>query len=237
MAGVFDRYEGEEEKPSLILDMLSILYKTLTVGDQLNGVDIDSFLVYNIRKLPQLQAGVTHEKDGELDELLKRFPIEKVRELMNETIRERKRIEKVEEFKEINRKRRMEEEENDKDELPSCDTKRKLEKDPISVHPPKKKSKNERVCSSCKLSKSLSDGFSKNQRGKGNNARCKECVGANKGAAGENKQATSKLEGPGITGELYHQLRLHCMAFLGGHNKATQRNAFLFLYCNFMLCA
>ena len=92
----------------------------------------------------------------------------------------------------------------------------------------------ERICSE---TKNLSEHFSKNQRGKGNNARCKECVGANKGAAGENKQATSKLEGPGITGELYHQLRLHCMAFLGGHNKATQRNAFLFLYCNFMLCA
>ena len=93
--------EGNEYVPGpMTLEMLSILYKTVMLGDRLNSVDIGSLIIDNINNLPQLQAGVTHVKDGPLDELLKRYPIAKVREL-NEINRERVRMEKEENDKEM----------------------------------------------------------------------------------------------------------------------------------------
>ena len=72
--------EGNQDEPGwTTLEMLKILYKTIELGDQLSCGVTDSFLITNINKLPQLQAGITHEKDGPMDELLKRFPIVKVR--------------------------------------------------------------------------------------------------------------------------------------------------------------
>ena len=47
--------------------------------------------------------------------------------------------------------------------------------------PEKKKGRFERTCFICKVSKSLHDNFSKSQRGKGDTAKCKECIGAQQG--------------------------------------------------------
>ena len=48
----------------------------------------------------------------------------------------------------------------------------------IGHPPPAKRGKTERVCSVCKVWKSPQDDFSKSQRNKGANAKCKECIDA-----------------------------------------------------------
>ena len=69
----------EDEPGDVTLELLRILYKTIKLGDRISCGDIERVHIDNINRLPQLQAGVTHEKDGPMDELLKRFPIVKVR--------------------------------------------------------------------------------------------------------------------------------------------------------------
>mmetsp|Transcript_41352 Transcript_41352/g.75640 ORF Transcript_41352/g.75640 Transcript_41352/m.75640 type:complete len:628 (-) Transcript_41352:43-1926(-) len=61
-----------------------------------------------------------------------------------------------------------------------------FEQDP----PEKKKGRLERTCFICKVSKSLHDNFSKSQRGKGDTAKCKECVGAQQGKKQEKSDYT-----------------------------------------------
>lgn len=72
--------DNDYEPGTVTLELLRILYKTIKLGDWISCGDIESVHIDNINKLPQLQVGVTHEKDGPMDELLKHVPIEKVRE-------------------------------------------------------------------------------------------------------------------------------------------------------------
>lgn len=61
-------------------------------------------------------------------------------------------------------------------------------KRPTTINEPTaKRNKAERVCSVCKTSKSLHDAFSKNQRSKGDDAKCKDCISAQ-----QQKQQTPK---------------------------------------------
>lgn len=66
-------------------------------------------------------------------------------------------------------------------------------KRPTIVNEPiAKRNKAERVCAKCKTSKCLHDSFSKNQRSKGDDAKCKDCIGAQQHAQQNEKQAEQK---------------------------------------------
>jgi len=73
-----DGYEEEIDNngEELHVEVLSILHKTVKVGDNLTCGEVDSTIMNNIKQLPSLEVGVTHSKDGPMEELLKRFPIE-----------------------------------------------------------------------------------------------------------------------------------------------------------------
>lgn len=75
--------EGDEEEPTCTLEMMSILYKTLKLGDWIGCGDIDKkILIDNMKRLPSLEAGVTHAEGHDMDRLLERFPIGEVRGLL-----------------------------------------------------------------------------------------------------------------------------------------------------------
>ena len=61
------------------VEMLSILYKTVKLGDLLSCGNVDStVIINNINQLPPLETGVTHSKGGPMEKLLYRLPAEKV---------------------------------------------------------------------------------------------------------------------------------------------------------------
>ena len=65
------------------VEMLSILYKTVKLGDNLSCGPVDStVIINNINQLPPLEDGVTHSKGGTInpmEDLLKQYPVDKVR--------------------------------------------------------------------------------------------------------------------------------------------------------------
>jgi len=65
------------------VEMLSILYKTVKLGDKLSCGHVGSTVIMNnINQLPHLEAGVTHSEGGTINpmgDLLKKYPEEKVR--------------------------------------------------------------------------------------------------------------------------------------------------------------
>ena len=79
-----DGFEDEikyNENEDMYIQVIQILRKAVKLGDKFSYMEtFDSpFIIDNINQLPPLEAGATHSKGGPMDELLKRFPLEKVR--------------------------------------------------------------------------------------------------------------------------------------------------------------
>lgn len=106
LAKAIERYRGEPTP-----DFLSMLYKTVKLGDSLgiNGPIQSQLIIDNINSLPSLETGVTHSKDGPMEKLLNRFPIDKVRDLKLDPQKQQQLAQ--EEEKEKIQEERMEKEE------------------------------------------------------------------------------------------------------------------------------
>ena len=75
-------YDGDDPHESwYTVEILGILTKTAKVGDSLCCGRVNSTNMNNINQLPALEAGVTQSKGGPMEELLKRFPLGKARDL------------------------------------------------------------------------------------------------------------------------------------------------------------
>jgi len=170
---------------------LSILYKLVKLGDWLRfGETRSQVFIDNINKLPPLEIGVTHQKGGSLDKLIKRFPVETVIEFNKQNRAQKEAYKKEQEIKrkkqEEDCKRKAQVMEQRKKEEEKQRLAREKEKDDrkrkAQEREQKRKEKQEkqrsamtRTCSACQVTKSTTE-FSKNQRGKGDAAKCKGCI-------------------------------------------------------------
>jgi len=168
LAEGFENDDGGEVDP---IEILGILNKTVKLGDSLSCGVIDSnVIINNINQLPPLEAGVTHSKDGPMEKLLNRLPVEKVRDLITE--QEKQVIEELMEKEELERKEQDEREQNKKKDEKSLST-------------------STRTCSVCEMTKDRTD-FSKTQWKKGDDAKCKDCIAIKQGPEAQKKLAAER---------------------------------------------
>jgi len=152
------------------IEMLSILYKVAKLGDNLSCGPVDSTIINNINQLPLLEVGVTHSKGGPMEELLKQYPVEKVEQKKKEREEEEKSPNPDHEEMPIKSGLKWTPPDHSTSRVSSTEQKRGNHEE-VSNN----KSTAARTCSVCKLAKSTKD-FSKNQRGKGAAAKCKDCI-------------------------------------------------------------
>jgi hypothetical protein len=66
--------EGFDEDEEEWHNVLRVLYKDISLGDNLSCGDVDSTVINNINGLPPLMIGETHAEGGPMEKLLIRFP-------------------------------------------------------------------------------------------------------------------------------------------------------------------